>query len=173
VVLALLATAVAGWAVVAKLSGGEAHPAATPPPPVPSYATPTQPPPWGTDPRGSRLFVTMYRSTPLDGHWASRRLTKTQAGAVPGTTAGERVTLQFRSTALAVWAGPRSHRRLLAYDAVYVDGHRVQLTRVGADGKALYRWQVADDRLTFRLVHRTEGASASSRMVTVAFRRVG
>jgi hypothetical protein len=175
--LAALVLVLAGWAVVARFSGGDqpsGQSPAQPPAALPTYPAPTAPPPWGTDPRdeGQSFTVTsIYSPTPLDGHWASRPLSAAQARAIPGTRPHERLTLQFRSTALAVWAGPAAHRRLLGYEAVYVEPHRVQLSPVGVDGKAVYRWSLDRGRLTFRLLHRTGRPSASARLVTVPFVR--
>jgi hypothetical protein len=151
------------WAVVARFDAPDptgSGPGATRPPvsttPLPAAA-------------GSP-----YRATPLDGHWVSRRLTAESAAAIPGTAPGQRLILQVRGTALAVWVGdlgPPS-RSLLGYEAIALWGHRVQVSPVGAsDEKAVYRWRLTGDRLRFVLVSHTDGASAGSRLVTVPFVR--
>jgi hypothetical protein len=115
-----------------------------------------------------------YRTTPLDGHWVSRRLSARSAAAIPGTQPGQRLILQVRGTALAVWVGEMGppSRSLLGYEAIALLGHRVQVTPVGAsDQKAIYHWCLRGDRLRFKMIRHTEGASAGARLVTVPFVR--
>jgi hypothetical protein len=57
-------------------------------------------------------------------------------------------------------------------EAIFVDGDRVQLSPIGdPQRQAVYRWVITADRLTFRLLHRTAGASSAGRLVTGGFDR--
>jgi hypothetical protein len=161
------------WAVVARLDAPD--PAGSGPgaarPPVSNASGSNGPVPDAAD---AAAAGSPYRTTPLDGHWISRKLTAETAAAIPGTAPGQRLILQVRGTALAVWVGglgPPS-RSLLGYEAIALLGHRVQVSPVGAsDEKAIYRWRLRGDRLRFELVRHTDGASAGSRLVTVPFVR--
>ena len=69
-------------------------------------------------------------------------------------------------------AEPR--QRIIGYEAIFVDGDRVQLSPIGYPQRmAVYRWDITADRLTFRLLHRTAEASPAGRLVSVAFDRRG
>ncbi len=180
VFLALAVLGLATWGVVSQLGGGRgSSPGAGPPPAPPSYAVSTGPPPWATDPRDAGHQDAgrqdpAYGSTPLDGHWVSAGLTRTDSHAIAGTHPRERLTLLFRGTALVVWVGTRAEpeQRMLGYEAVYVGRHSIQVSPVGASReRAHYRWWVHGDLLRFRLLDRTRGASASERLVTVPFDR--
>ena len=75
---------------------------------------------------------------------------------------------------MSVGTGAEPRQRIIGYEAIFVDGDRVQLSPVGyPQRKAIYRWDITADRLTFRLLHRTAGASSAGRLVTVGFDRRG
>jgi hypothetical protein len=129
-----------------------------------------------TPPRTDAVLAAapVYRPTPLDGSWVHPRLTAAEADAIAGTRPGERLTVDVGSTALLVSVGTRAEprQRIIGYEAIFVDADRVQLSPVGyPQRKAVYRWDITADRLTFRLLQRTAGASSAARLVTVGFDR--
>ena len=116
----------------------------------------------------------VYRPTPLNGSWVRPRLTAAEADAIAGARPGQRLTVDVGSTALLVSVGNREEprQRIIGYEAIFVDGDRVQLSPVGyPQRRAVYRWDITADRLTFRLLHCTAGASPAGRLVSVAFDR--
>jgi hypothetical protein len=174
-VAGVAALGLVAWGVAAQLTGDDGPPPGTAPPPSAApYVVPTAPPPWVTHPREAGRQDTAYGSTPLDGHWVTGRLSPAESRAIAGTRPRERLTLLFRGTALVVWVGTPAEpeQRMLGYEAVYVEGHSVQVSPVGAsDERAHYRWRIDGDVLRFRLLDRTRGASASERLVSVPFDR--
>jgi len=165
--------AAVAWSVMAQLSSPADRPLPTPAQPTPAQPTPA---PATTAEPAADGFATGYRPTPLDGHWISPRLTARTASVIPGTHPGQRLILQARGTALVIWVGGQAPptRSMLGYEAIALEGHRVQMSPVGASvEKAIYRWHLKGDRLRFELVSRTSGASASARLVTVPFVRWG
>ena len=148
-----------GWLVVVRL--GTEPEADRPPPPQRDAVLAAAP---------------VYRPTPLNGSWVHPRLTAAEAAAIAGARPGQRLTVDVGSTALLVSVGSRAEprQRIIGYEAIFVDGDRVQLSPVGYPRrKAVYRWDITADRLTFRLLHRTAGASSAGRLVTVGFDRRG
>ena len=75
----------------------------------------------------------VYRPTPLNGSWVHPRLTAAEADAIAGTRPGQRLTVDVGSTALLVSVGTRAEprQRIIGYEAIFVDGDRVQLSPVG------------------------------------------
>jgi hypothetical protein len=137
----------------------------------------------GPQPPGARLVGTgspdareeapFYPPTPLDGHWVTAPLPPAVARSIEGTRPRQRLTLLIRST-LVLWAGTRAepNQRIIGHEDVYVEGDRVQLSPVGySQEKAIYRWRIRGGRLTFTLLERTMGASASERLVSLPFVR--
>ena len=141
----------------------------TPPGPQPPGAAQLA----GTESPDAREEAPYYPPTPLDGHWVTAPLSSSVARSIEGTKPRQRLTLLIRST-LVLWAGTRAEpkQRIIGHEDVYVDGHRVQLSPVGySQQKAIYRWRIRGGRLTFTLLGRTQGASASERLVSLPFVR--
>jgi len=144
-VVALVVVALVAWTAYPRLTADDAGtPAAAPPPPATSER-PVRP----VDP-GPPQWV-RYPSE-LEGSWT------TDSGRLTLVIANARLTLT-----------DTSHYRSLRF--IRVAGHRVHVRPSGQDDGELatYRWRIAGDRLTFRLLERTP--QAALRLEELTFRR--
>ena len=150
-VLAAAVLALVAWMVVVRLGQ---EPQADRPPPRPDVALAAAP---------------VYRPTPLNGSWVHPRLTAAEADAITGTRPGQRLTVDVGSTALLVSVGSPAEprQRIIGYEAIFVEGDRVQLNPIGyPQRKAVYRWDITADRLTLPAPAPHPRASPAGRLVT-------
>lgn len=139
--------------------------------PAPSQRAPTTPtpaarpwqlapPPWVTSVPETRTRQpdSIYRPSPLDGHWVTPPLTSARVrqlvhGELP--RGRPRLTLVVRSTQMALWVGDREapEQRLLSYESCVVSGDLVTLSPVGhSTWHTVYRWGISADGTRLRFV---------------------
>jgi len=150
VLRAVLAVVVAGllvWAAYARLSGDDATAPAAAPAAAPALPAGTPgpttipPPPWVRYP------------SPLEGRW---------------TADSGRLTLVVDNARLTLT--DITHYRSLRY--IRVEGHRMHVRPAADDGElATYRWRIAGDLLTFRLLERAP--KAALHLESLTFHRRG